>query len=155
MEKTKKTPFVFIENGRTEEYKALLQKILDSGEDPYDPAIIREGKYHKKPILFEGDFWIVTKNDVPYKNAKKHFLLISKEFCTKKSELSEASKKELDQLSDKIIEDYRIEGGMIGFRFGEAPYSGATVARLHVHIIEPDIDLENYEPVNFKIGKLK
>lgn len=131
----KKEETVDLSNARKEEQIQTMGKIIENGEDPFDWEIL--SKYHIKPILKKGSFWLVTENQWPYDNARVQLLFIYKDNVPDMSQLPADAFTELLALIQEFSEQYSIVGGALGMRFGKTQYSGATVNHLHAQLISP------------------
>jgi ATP adenylyltransferase len=147
----KQKKFVDLDNAREEEQKQIMQEIIDADHCPFCSENLK--KYHKQAILKEGKYWILTKNQWPYKHTKHHLLAIYKEHATNLSELDSKSGNELFELLKWAEKEYKIPGGGWAMRFGDTDYSAGTVNHLHVQFIQPDIKSPEFKPVRIKIGK--
>src|SRR3989344_7470644 len=114
------------------EYLEVLEKIKKDGVCPFCPEHLL--KYHKKPILLDGEFWIVTENMYPYKNTLFHFLFIHKRHIETVLDLSKDSWSELHLLHKWLIKTRGILGGTIIFRFGNNDRTGSSVKHLHAQL---------------------
>lgn len=151
MIQTKIQPLVDIDNSRLEEQRVVMEQIIEAGHCPFCRENLQ--KYHKQEILKEGEYWLVTKNQWPYKHTKVHLLIIYKQHATNLTELDPKSGVELLEFVQWAQEKFQIPGGGWAMRFGDTNYSAGTVAHIHVQFIMPDIDHPEYEPVRIKIGK--
>ncbi|MBI4121092.1 MAG: dihydrofolate reductase [Parcubacteria group bacterium] len=92
-------------------------------------------KYHREPIIREGEHWFVTKNDYPYWGTKLHFLFIHKEHITTLAEMRPQAFVELMEHVNWITATFGIPGATLVFRFGDTSHTCATVMHLHAHLI--------------------
>lgn len=145
------TGFVDMDNARLDEQRQVMQKIIEEGHCPF--CLENLTQYHKKPILKDGTYWIVTENQWPYDNVKMQLLAISKTHAETLSELDPAAGEELFRFFSEIIEENNVPGGGFAMRFGDTNYSAGTVKHLHAQFIWPDINKPDFKPVRFKIGK--
>jgi len=148
--------FIQKDNARTDHQKKVMEEIGKEGHCPF----CRENldKYHKKPIIKEGKFWLLTENQWPYDNTKHHLLAIYKKHIEHIEELENGASEELLQLFITKAKKRSMPGGAICIRFGSNPEKGNygnTVLHLHAHLIEPDLDNPKKEKVKFKIGHPK
>lgn len=146
-----KNNFIDLDNARLEEQKQVMQDIMTEGHCPFCTENLK--KYHKMPILQEGEYWLVTENQWPYENTKHHFLLIYKEHAVDLAGLADEAGIELIKFVKWLEQTYQIKGGGFAMRFGDTDYSAGTVNHLHVQFIMPDIHKDGYKPVRVKIGK--
>ncbi len=144
---------VDILNAREGAQKQAMEQMLQIGDCPFCSENLK--KYHKAPILKEGDFWVLTTNQWPYPNTRLHFLFILKYHAETLAELDDAAMSELGKLSQWLEKEYNIEGGGLIMRFGDTQYSGGTIPHLHAQMIVPDIDAPNFEekPVRARFGR--
>lgn len=143
--------YVDLDNARVEEQRQVMQDIIEAGHCPFCLNNLR--KYHQQPILKEGKYWLVTKNQWPYENTKVHFLLIYKEHVEHISQLNPEAGAELVVLCKWISGEFSVPGGGVAIRFGDTNYSAGSVAHIHAQFIQPDISKPGYQPVRVKIGK--
>ena len=147
------TPFVNLLNASTrpdDTYRNVIQKIKQDGVCPFCPKNLT--RYHKKPILKTGRYWILTDNMYPYKGAKHHLLLVHKKHIEHLSEMSSGAWKELQALVNFITAKRKIKGGALLIRFGKTLYTGASVSHLHANLISPDIRKKNRQPILTRVG---
>jgi diadenosine tetraphosphate (Ap4A) HIT family hydrolase len=130
-----------------------MENIKNEKHCPFCEENLR--KYHKEPILKEGKYWILTKNQWPYKGTKLHLLAILKKHAERLGELTPEEGAELFELFQWAERSNRVLGGGFAMRFGDMRYSGGTVRHLHAQFIVPDVDNPDAEPVRFKIGQSK
>lgn len=147
---TNKNNFVNVNNSREGDQIEIMQKIANEAHCPFCLENLR--LYHKKPILKEGKYWIVTTNQWPYKHTKHHFLLIYKEHATKLADLETEAGSELFEMIKDLEKEYHFEGGGLAMRFGDTDFSAGTVNHLHVQLIVPDAMAKDFEPVKIKLG---
>ena len=131
-------------------YRSVIQQIENDKVCPF--CIEHLLKYHKKPILKQGKFWVVTTNMYPYKNAKFHFLFIHKEHVTDTENMSPESFAELHQHINWLIKENNISGGTLMMRCGNTAETGATVTHIHAHFIVADFNNPNREEILARVG---
>ena len=151
--KTLNPSFVDIDNARYDDQREEMERIIAAGHCPF--CLENFQLYHKQPTEFEGDHWIITKNQWPYENTKYHYLAILKRHAEQLHELTAEEGGELITLLGEVQKKYDIPGGGFAMRFGDTNYSAGTVMHLHAQFIIPDIEKEDFEPTRFKIGKSK
>jgi ATP adenylyltransferase len=148
---TNKNDFVDLDNARVDEQRAVMKEIINQDHCPFCQENLR--LYHKEPILKDGQYWIVTKNQWPYENTKLHLLAIYKSHAERLSELEPEAGTELLKFFAEIEQELQIPGGGFALRFGDTDYSAGTVAHIHAQFIWAEIETPNFTPVRFKIGK--
>jgi diadenosine tetraphosphate (Ap4A) HIT family hydrolase len=151
-----KNKFIQKDNSRTEHQKVVMEQINEEGHCPF----CRENldKYHKKPIIALGEFWLLTDNQWPYENTKNQLLAIYKKHIEHITEMEAGAGDELIKLFSAEAKKRNIPGGALCMRFGSNPEKGnygSTVLHLHAHLIEPDLENPSKEKVKFKIGQPK
>ncbi len=126
-------PFKFIDpkNVRHKSQLDIMLQMEANGKDPLDPEIIDQ------EILFQTDFWYVSSNRFPYAEIENHFLIASRNPIYKVEDMSKEMWIDLKNVWVKLISEYNIPGGALCYRFGETTYSGASLTRLHSHLIMP------------------
>ena len=55
---------------------------------------------------------------------------------------------DLNEVQLKLIADYNIPGGALCFRFGDCGYSGASLKRVHAHLIQTKLE----QKTKFTVG---
>lgn len=146
-----KNQHVDVDNARYEDQRQVMEDIMAEGHCPFCEENLK--KYHKQPILKEGQFWLVTTNQWPYAHTQQHFLLIYRQHVVNLAGMDPEAGKELVELAQWLEKEYQVEGGGMAMRFGDTDYSAGTVAHLHVQFLQPSITDPDFEPVRIKIGK--
>ena len=134
--------YIYPPNAREQEQLDIMIKMEAQGKDPMALDVIDQ------EILFTTEFWYVSENRFPYKGAKKQFLIVALGPIYSIEEMSAEMWGDLLVILKKLKEEYQIEGGGFCFRFGDPALSGASLTRLHAHVIMP----EEEGGVRFKIG---
>ncbi len=130
----------------------LMERIAQDGVCPFCAEHVR--KYHPKPILKETDHWFFTENMSPYVGTKHHFIFIYKpSHITTLSELPPEGWTDLHTILDWATAEYAIAGGTFALRFGASTRLSNSVAHLHAHFLEPDIDDPEHPGVKFPVSK--
>lgn len=153
MGKKTKSSFVNLTNSRLKEQKERMSKIKIDGVCPFCLENLK--KYHKSPIVKIGKFWIITKNDFPYKGSRVHFLAVYKKHIKHISEIEPISLRELLIFFKELSEENKIKGGTMLMRFGDTNYTGGTVKHLHAQLISGGKQSKNKKPIKIKIGHHK
>ncbi len=131
-------------------YKQVIDKIKDDGVCPFCSEHL--ARYHKKPIIVDGRYWILTDNMYPYKGAKHHILLIHKKHIETIVDVLREAWNELLELARAETRRRAIAGGTFYLRFGDTSYTGASVTHLHANLISPDIGTKDREPILMRVG---
>ena len=137
-----KYKYVYPPNAREQEQLDIMINQEKNGIDPFAPDVIDQ------EVLFETDNWYVTRNRFPYEGIEHQFLVIALNPVYKLENMSMEMWNELANIWLKLGVDYNIPGGALCFRFGEPALSGASLKRLHAHLIVPKED----EKTKFTIG---
>ena len=148
-----KKTFVHLEHAREKEQLESMKRIKEEKVCPFCPEQLE--KFHKKPILKENYFWLLTENQWPYNNTRIHLLVIHKKHAEKISDLSKGAWEDLGSLMSWAEKKFKITGGGFGMRFGDPKSSNATVQHVHAHLLSSKITDKNhpkYIPVQFKLG---
>lgn len=144
---------VDLDNARYDDQRKVMEGIIDDNVCPFCRENLE--KYHKQPILKQGSYWLVTKNQWPYENTRLHLLAILNEHAEKLSEVPAEAGAELLEIMQWAEEEYSIPGGGFAMRFGDTNYSAGSVAHLHAQLVVPDWEKPDFLPVRIKIGKAK
>jgi len=131
-------------------YGSVIDQIKKDGVCPFCPENL--AKYHKNPILKEGQFWLLTNNAYPYEAAKYHILMIHKKHIQKFEEVSPDAWSELRSLIKDFTAEKNIPGGSLVMRFGNTAYTGATVSHLHANLVSPPGEDKDRKPIIARIG---
>ncbi len=134
--------YIYPPNARQQEQLDIMIDMESQDKDPMDP------KYIDQEILFATDYWHVSYNRFPYDGAEKQFLIVAEQPVYKLEEMSAEMWDDLRKIWLKLKDEYGLDGGGICMRFGNPAKSGASLTRLHAHIIMPEKDAK----VKFGIG---
>lgn len=137
-----KFKFIYPPNARHQEQLDIMTNMESEGKDPLSPEFINQ------EILFMTDYWHVSMNKFPYKGVSKQFLIVAKQPIYNRSEITTDMWLDLQKIWDYLCTEYNIPGGALCMRFGEPSLSGASLKRVHLHVIEPEKD----KKVKFTIG---
>lgn len=149
--------YINLANARNDHQKKVMEEIARNNHCPF--CIENLKKYHKNPIIKEGEHWLITENQWPYEKVKHQLLAIHKSHIEHLNDLTPEAGAELVELFKEQSIKRKIIGGGIAIRFGTNPEKGdygSTVAHLHAHLIEPDLEaLTETESWKFKFGQPK
>ena len=137
-----KYKYIFPPNARKQEQLDIMINMEENDKDPLDPNIIEQ------PILFTTNNWYVTQNRFPHQGNGQQFLIVSLNPIYRIEDISIEMWNELKEIWLKLKEEYNLTGGSLCFRYGDPVLSGASLKRLHAHIITPNEE----EKVKFPIG---
>ncbi len=149
--------YIILDNIRRDDQKEVMHKIAEEKHCPF--CIENLKKYHKKPIIKEGKYWILTDNQWPYEKIKHQLLAIYKTHIEHLTEMESEAGAELIELFKEESLKRNIPGGGIAIRFGSNQEHGSygnSVLHIHAHLIEPDLQaLGKDEAWRFKFGQPK
>lgn len=137
--------YVYPPNARNQPQLDIMMYQEKNGIDPFAPDEIDQ------EILFKTNCWYISRNRFPYEGVEYQFLIVSFEPIYKVEDMSREMWQELNDIWMKLTVDYNIPGGALCFRFGDPSLSGASLRRLHVHLIVPMED----EKTKFTVGGRK
>lgn len=123
--------YIYPPNARNQSQLDIMMNMEKSNKDPLDP------QYIDQEILFKTNYWYVSKNRFPYEEVEHQFLIVA---CKEVYQIEQMNREmwiELQQIWVKLVEEYQILGGGLCVRFGDPSRSGASLKRLHIHLISP------------------
>ena len=148
--------FINISAIRRDDQRHVMEEIKKNGHCPFCRENLE--KYHKRPIIKEGAFWLLTENQWPYEKTKHQLLAIYRTHIEHLTEIDPEAGKELFQMFAEEANKRNIEGGGIAMRFGSSADGnfGSSVLHIHAHLIEPNLAvLADDESWKFKFGQPK
>jgi len=134
--------YVYLPNARNQEQLDIMIDKDSKGIDPLAPDVIDQ------EIVFTTDYWCVSKNRFPYEGIENQFLISSISPIYKVEDINKEGWADLNNIWLRLKEEYNLLGGAMCFRFGDPSLSGASLKRLHAHIIVPKEDVKT----KFTIG---
>lgn len=137
-----KYKYIYPPNARHQEQLDIMLRMEAEDKDPMAP------EYIEQEILFTTEYWHVSENRFPYDGAEKQFLIVARGPVYQIEEISPEMWLDLQKIWQRLVKEYKISGGGICMRFGDPAKSGASLTRLHAHIIMP----KDGEKVRFPIG---
>ena len=152
MSKDKK--FINLGVVRRDDQRKVMDQIKEDAQCPF--CIENLHKYHKAPIIKEGEFWILTDNQWPYEKVKHQLLIIYKKHIEHINDIDPKAGQELFEMCIEESKKRKISGGGLAMRFGTSEFGnyGNSVLHLHAHLIEPDLEaLKETEAWKFKFGQ--
>lgn len=123
--------FIYPQNVRHQSQLDIMMQMESNGKDPLDPEVIEQ------EILFMTEFWYVSCNRFPYEEVEHHFVIASRHPIYKIEDMSKEMWIDLKNIWIKLAAEYNIPGGALCYRFGEPSFSGASLTRLHAHLMMP------------------
>ena len=105
--------------------------------------------------MYTSKYWLVTKNNWPYKGSKHHLLFITRDHIEATQDLSPAAWTDLQKLYKKVISEGAIKGATLMLRSGDTKITGATVNHLHAHLVVGSPRTKNTEPIRALVGFAK
>lgn len=134
LEEQPKFQFIYPPNARNQEQLDIMMELESAGKDPLDPEIIDQ------EILFTTEHWYVSANRFPYPEIEHQFMIAARNPIYKKEDMSKEMWVELKEIWLRLAEEYNISGGALCYRFGDPKLSGASLTRLHAHLIMPKLE---------------
>jgi diadenosine tetraphosphate (Ap4A) HIT family hydrolase len=121
---------------RTADQFKAMQETVGRGICPFCPPYD-----WKNPPIYDGDHWILKRNDFPYKHTLHHLVVILKEHGNENdlAPVSPEAWAEFGQIIQWAIREFKMPGGGIVIRFGHPDYNASTIRHLHAHIQVPDL----------------
>ena len=133
--------YIYPPNARKQEQLDIMMDMEYNGRDPLDP------NYIEQEILFTRDYWYVSKNRFPHQGTGEQYLIVARDPNYDINQMTDEMWIELKAIWVTLTEKYNIPGGALCFRFGNQSLSGASLKRLHAHLVMP-----TDEKVRFPIG---
>lgn len=137
--------YIYPPNARKQQQLDIMMNMEMTGQDPLAPEIIDQ------EILFTTDYWYISENRFPYDGAELQFLIASRYPVYKMEDMSQEMWIDLNKVLDVLTAEFNMPGGAFCFRFGDPSLSGASLTRLHAHLIKPKEEAK----VKFSIGGYK
>lgn len=141
---------VNLSHARTSFQRTIMNKIVHDKVCPF--CMEHFLKYHTKPIIKEGKYWVLTENFEPYKGSKHHLLAVSKKHVQHFNKLSPAAQAELFKLFGDEAYKRKIRGGSLFMRFGDTEYTGGSVEHLHAQLVGGGKRGKDKEPIITYLG---
>lgn len=137
--------YIYPPNARDQEQLDIMLNMEAAGKDP---MALENVDQEAQKILFQTEYWHVSENRYPRAGSKISFLIVAIQPVYEIEDISPEMWLDLQKIWQKLVKEYKIAGGGICMRFGDPEKSGASLTRLHAHIIMP----EDGEKVRFPIG---
>lgn len=126
-----KYKYIYPPNAREQEQLDIMLRMEAEDKDPMAP------EYIDQKILFSTDFWHVSRNRFPYDGAEQQFLVVAMQPVYDIADMSDEMWLDLKVVWARLREEYCLSGGGMCFRFGDPARSGASLTRVHCHVIMP------------------
>ncbi len=141
-----------LEHARHPDQRTVMEELAGKGLCNFCPENRSEGDVLGS--VWQGRHWVLVPNRWPYEFTALHLLAIPERHVIFPNELTREEWEEFRELLDWAIQEYKLEAGSLGMRFGVMRLTGATVEHLHVHLIvaDPDVTKPGYERVRFPMG---
>lgn len=150
MAKKKAAKHINIAHARTDFQRDVMKRIKKDGVCPF--CMEHFLKYHTKPILLRGRYWVITQNFEPYAGSKAHLIAIYKKHTEHFDSVPPKALAELFSGFKKLATRRKVRGGTLFMRFGDTDYTGATVAHLHVQLVSGVSRKRSRTPLVTRIG---
>jgi len=103
------------------------------------------------PVELETKYWLVKKNDFPYKGSKQHLLIISKKHVDSLGKLSDSARHEFMDIVSQLENEKNLVSYAVGIRSGDMRFNGGSVEHFHAHLVVGDTSKDS-EIVRFKMS---
>ena len=123
--------YIYPPNARKQEQLDIMMDKENNNLDPLDPNVIEQ------EILFFTNHWYISMNRFPHQDTGIQYLIIAKDGVYDINDMSDEMWIELKSIWLTMTEKYNIPGGALCFRFGKQELSGASLKRLHAHLVMP------------------
>ena len=138
-------------HARTDDQLELMKKIKADGVCPFCWENFE--KYHSKPILKKGNWWLITENAFPYSGTDVHLLLVYRYHITTISKITPQASTELFMFLSWAEKNFNIKGGGFFIRFGETKRTGSSVEHLHAQLVQGNSQKSGLaNPIKVKLG---
>lgn len=128
-----KYKYIYPPNAREQEQLDIMLRMEAEDKDPMAP------EYIDQEILFQTEFWHVSKNRFPYEGAELQFLVVAVPPVYDMQSVTAEMWLDLQQVWRRLVDEYKLEGGALVMRFGDPARSGASLTRVHCHLIMPEV----------------
>lgn len=139
-----------LENSRTAEQLAEMQRLEAAGECLFCPDVIR--RHDRQVIAWETAHWIVTPNEFPYQGTALHLLLVPHQHAGDVLDLDPAAQRDFWHALAMVRERYDLTYYGLGVRNGECAFTGATIAHVHAHVLVASASARG-EPVRMRFSR--
>lgn len=140
-----KYKYIYPPNAREQEQLDIMLRM--EAEDR-DPMALENVDQNNQKILFQTEFWHVSENRYPRPGSEISFLIVALGPVYEIEDISPEMWLDLQKIWQKLVKENQVAGGAICMRFGDPAKSGASLTRLHAHIVMP----KDGEKVRFPIG---
>lgn len=153
----KKKSHVNLHHARTDYARGVMKQIEKDGVCPF--CMEHFLKYHTKPILSKGRYWVFTENFDPYAGSKHHLFAVYKTHAVSLDEIPGDAAAELFKGFSKLAKKRKIRGATMFMRYGDTDYTGGTIDHLHAHLVSGTSRQKSKEPlftwIGYKAGRGK
>lgn len=112
-------------------------------------------KYHTKPILKNGKYWLMTHNAWPYDGAQIHLIFVLKKHKEHLGKLSPDEWQELLKFFKEAAKKFSVDGGAAFLRFGNTDKTGGSVSHIHAQLLMGDKRNKKAKPLMVQLGYKK
>lgn len=126
--------YIYPPNARRQDQLDIMMRLEGEGKDPLDQDVIEQ------EVLFATESWYVSRNRFPYKGAEQHFLIVANRPAYGLDEITTEMWLDFPKVVQRVINEYGVRGGGLCVRFGDPACSGASLKRVHWHVVQPAED---------------
>lgn len=134
--------YIYPPNARHQQQLDIMMRLEGSNEDPLDIKNINQ------EVIINSEYWYVTRNKFPYEGAERHFLVVANKPIYCLEDMPTEMCVDFQVILQTLIEQYNLSGGGVCMRYGDPALSGASLSRIHCHVIMP----REEEKVRFPVG---
>lgn len=149
----KKSELMNLNNARSEDQLIRMKRLKNLGVCIFCKKHLE--KYSKVPIIKDGKYWVIRKNDYPYEGSKIHLLLVYKKHIDSIEKISKEAMLEFFDYIKWVNKKFKIPGATILMRSNDSKYTGATITHLHTHIISGYPKNKKSKPILAAVGFTK
>jgi diadenosine tetraphosphate (Ap4A) HIT family hydrolase len=140
--------FYYLPNARSDEQRDDMRRHEQAGVCLFCPPYLET----VQRVVHRGPLWTVTTNKFPYTNTRLHLLLVPDEHVTDMTGLTEESRREFWAVLQWVVSHYALSYYGLAVRNGDCAYTGATIAHLHVHLLQGDPDAPDRPGVRVRLS---
>lgn len=121
-------------NAREQNQLDVMKEFEEKGLDPLAPENVNEDE---QEVLMRKKYWYVVKNRYPYPEVEQHIAIFANDPIYDIDDVTPKMWAELQTIWKELREQLQIPGGAFCFRWGDTLRSGASLRRVHAHVITP------------------
>jgi diadenosine tetraphosphate (Ap4A) HIT family hydrolase len=127
------------DNARNLEQKAIIEKLLTDGKDPFDRSNIES---LGNSVIFENPHWYAFKNRWPLAGASTAIVIACMRNIKEMADLTRSEIMSLFEIIQTVSLIEEVDDFSFCMRFGEPKICGTTVTHLHGHLLAANQDVD-------------